>query len=457
LSRERLAVCTKAAAGKTWVLARNANTAVFPKEGPGLAFLDSIAGDKPLFVDAVHAGFASTAAMQIAGVGQTTQAPAGGVIVRDGQGQPIGTFRETAKRLIEQHVPQPTEAEFTSDFESVAASLPSYGIVSVQEITGRRPPEFFQAARDQGKLPVRVRFGKVLTPQTLPPTEAAVAALAAPAQMYRDRWFRAGVIKIYVDGDLGDQTAALFRSYVGSASAGEPLWQPQLLNQWAAALDAAGLQLYFHAVGDRAVRMSLDAIQHAQAQNGRLDARHQITHLHLVSDADLPRFAQLGVIANIQPSFATNISWNTDRALELIGPKRHATMFRFRDMLAAGAELAGGTDTPVVTADQLVTVETAVTRQEPGMPGKPFLPKQRLTRAEAIKLATLSAAKANFLDQESGSITVGKWADFVMLDKNIMNVPAREIHRVRILWTVIEGHDAYVAEQDMPSKLRPSD
>jgi predicted amidohydrolase YtcJ len=105
--------------------------------------------------------------------------------------------------------------------------------------------------------------------------------------------------------------------------------------------------------------------------------RHQITHLHLVSDADLPRFAQLAVIANIQPSFATNISWNTDRALELIGPKRHATMFRFRDMLAAGAELAGGTDTPVVTADQLVTVETAVTRQEPGRPGKPFPPKAK--------------------------------------------------------------------------------
>lgn len=454
LTRERLSDCVKAAAGKLWVLARNANTAVFPATGPELSFWDATT-DKPLYVDAVHSGYANSAAMKQAGVGPATTDPPGGVIVRDNLGRPTGTFRETAKPLVEQRVPKPTEAEFTSDFEAAASRLPSYGIVSVQELTSLRSPEFFEAVQRRGKLPVRVRFGHILDPQAGPPTEHTVTALAAPATTYRDRWLKAGVIKIYVDGDLGDQTAALLAPYTGSKSSGAPLWQPQMLKEWVAALDAAGLQLHFHAVGDRAVRMALDAVEHAQARNDPRDARHQITHLHLVSAADLPRFKQLGVIANIQPSFATDIPWNTERVLELVGPQRHATMFRFRDLLAAGAELAGSTDTPVVSPDPLVTVETAVTRREPDLPGKPFLPDQRLSRAEAMKLATIGGARANLLDEESGSITVGKWADFVMLGSNLLEVPPRDIHKVRVLWTMIEGRDAYIAPEAQP-ELAPT-
>jgi predicted amidohydrolase YtcJ len=307
----------------------------------------------------------------------------------------------------------------------------------------------------RGKLPVRVRFGHILDPQAVPPTEQSVAALAASAKSYSSSWLKAGVIKVFVDGDLGDQTAALLAPYTVSNSSGAPLWQPQMLNEWVAALDEAGLQLHFHAMGDRAVRMALDAVEHAEARNGQRDARHQITHLHLVSDTDLPRFKQLGVIANIQPAFATDITWNTDRILELVGPKRHSTMFRFRDLLSAGAELAGSTDTPIVSPDPLVTVETAITRREPGLPGQPFLPEQRLSTAEAIELATLGGARANLFDAESGSIAVGKRADFIMLGRNLLEVPPRDIHQVQVLWTVIDGRDAYVST-NAPAELKPT-
>lgn len=446
-TRERLSDCVKAAAGKPWILARNANTAVFPAAGPALSFWDAIAPNQPLYVDAVHSGYANSAGMRAAGVGAATTDPAGGVIVRDKLRRPTGTFRETAKPLIEKRVPEATEAEFTSDFDAVAARLPSYGIVSVQELTSLRSPAFFDAAQKRGTLPVRVRFGHILDAQTSPPTQQAVAALAAPAKIYSSSWLKAGVIKIFVDGDLGDQTAALLAPYINSRSSGAPLWQPQMLNEWASALDKAGLQLHFHAMGDRAVRMALNAVEHAQARNGRRDARHQITHLHLVSSADLPRFKQLGVIANVQPSFATDIPYNTERVLDLVGPERHATMFRFRDLMAAGAELAGSTDTPIVSPDPLVTVETAVTRREPGLAGKPFLPEQRLSRAVSIKLATLGGARANLLDGESGSIAVGKRADFIMLGSNLLEVPSRNIHDVQVLWTVIDGRDAYIAPE----------
>lgn len=448
LTRERLLDCVKAAAGKSWVLARNANTAVFPTTGPELSFWNAIAQEQPLYVDAVHSGYANSAAMKAAGVSAATLEPAGGVIVRDKRGQPTGTFRETAKPLIEQRVPQPTEAEFTSDFEAVAARLPSYGIVSVQELTSLRTPAFFDAMQKRGKLPVRVRFGHILDPQTTRPTKKSVAALAAPSRVYKTARLKAGVIKIFVDGELGDQTAALLAPYAASESSSEPLWQPEMLNEWVAALDEAGLQLHFHAMGDRAVRMALDAVEHAQGRNPRRDARHQITHLHLVAAEDLPRFKRLAVIANIQPAFATDIAYNTERLLELVGPQRHATMLRFRDLLSAGAELAGSTDTPIVSPEALVTVETAVTRQEPGLPGKPFIPSQRLSRAEAIKLATLGGARANRLDNESGSISVGKQADFIMLDRNLFEVPARDIHKVRVLWTVIDGREAHVSGID---------
>lgn len=448
LTRERLSDCVRAATGKPWVLARNANTAVLPTMGPELAFWDSIAADQPLYVDAVHSGYANSAAIKAAGVSATTLDPAGGVIVRDELGHPTGTFRETAKPLIEQRVPEPSEAEFTSDFEAAAARLPSYGIVSIQELTSLRTPEFFDAAQTRGKLPVRVRFGHILDPQTTPPDKKSVATLAAPSKIYKSSRLRAGVIKIFVDGDLGDQTAALLQPYVGSRSSGVPLWQPQMLKEWVVALDEAGLQLHFHAIGDRAVRMALDAVEHAQTRNGRHDARHQITHLHLVSAEDLPRFKELGVIANIQPSFATDIAWNTERVLELVGPQRHATMFRFRDLLASGAELAGSTDTPISSPDARVTVETAVTRREPDLPGKPFLPDQSLSRVDAIKLATIGGARANLLDRESGSLSVGKKADFVMFESNLFEVPARDIHKVQILRTVIDGRDAYVAGRD---------
>jgi predicted amidohydrolase YtcJ len=447
LTRTRISDCVKAAHDKTWVLARNANTSVFPAAGPELAFWDSLVRDKPLYVDAVHSGFANSAALAEAGIGSATKDPPGGFIVRDGRGRATGTLRETAKPLVEQQVPKPTESELTRDFEAIASRLPSYGIASVQELTSLRSPGFFAAVQRRGKLPVRVRFGHILDAQTALPTNDAIRILAAPQKEFRDRWLSAGVIKVFVDGDLGDQTAALLAPYVGTEASGAPLWQPQILNAWVAALDAAGLQLHFHAMGDRAVRMALDAVEHAQARNGRRDARHQITHLHLVSTADLPRFRQLGVIANIQPSFATDIPWNTERALELLGPQRHANMFRFRDLLSAGAELAASTDTPIVSPSALATVETAMTRREPGQPGKPFLPEQKLSMAEAIRIATMGGARANLLDAESGSITVGKWADFIMLENDLLQARPRDVHEVKILWTVIEGRDAYISAE----------
>ena len=193
------------------------------------------------------------------------------------------------------------------------------------------------------------------------------------------------------------------------------------------------------------IHMALDAIEHAQQVNGRRDARHQITHLHVIAPGDLPRFRQLGVIANVQPYFAENIDYNTVRARVFLGPTRHAWMFRFRDLLAHGASLAASTDGPVVSPlDPFISIQAALTRSEPNSASPPFLPEQKLTLSEVLTAYTLNSAHANFID-DSGSLEVGNWADFVVLDRDLFSLAPEQIRSTRVLSTVVEGRETYRA------------
>ncbi len=234
---------------------------------------------------------------------------------------------------------------------------------------------------------------------------------------------------------------------IQNGNRGEPNWTQNELNAWSTQLDAAGLQLHFHAMGDRAVHMALNAIEHAQQVNGRRDSRHQITHLHLIASADLPRFRKLGVIANIQPNFGENNEYNTVRALQLLGPERHRLMFRFRDLLQSGAVMAVSTDGPVASPlNPFVSIQSALTREEAGSTAPAFLPEQRLTLPEVLAAYTIGSAYANFLDNESGSLETGKSADFILLDRNLFEIDHESIHRTRVLWSVLEGREVFRSE-----------
>lgn len=442
-TEQAIARCVAASDGKAWVLMANANTAALPAAGMRAGYLDSVERDRPLVVDAIHSSFANSEALRRAGIDTNTPDPVACIIVRDDAGRPTGTLRESAKLMMEAKIPLQSAQEFTSNVRDVLGEMVRHGVVSVQELTSMVPARFYADALEQGWLSTRVRFGQIIQGGDKAPSADELAAYMVTGQRYRSRWLNANTIKLYVDGDLGDQTAALLEGYQGSAGRGDPIWHQEQLDALVTRFDAAGMQVHLHAVGDRAVRMALDAIEQAQRVNGRRDARHQITHLHVIDDQDLARFAQLGVIANVQPYFATNIGYNTDRALELLGPERHRRMFRFRDLRMNGARLAVSTDTPVSPINPMVSIQAAVTRAETGVDAPAFHPEQRLSLAEALEAYTLGGAYANFLDNESGSLEVGKMADFVMLDQNLFEIPTNRIEETRILWTVLEGRDAY--------------
>lgn len=446
-TRDSLAACVTRSAGQPWVLAMNANTTVFPVGGPPGGFLDGFASDRPVVVNALHSTYANTAALALAGVTAATPDPEDGVIVRDEAGRPTGTLVETAQDLVLSHVPRPSPRELAATLAEVFHDLSRNGVVSVQDPTGSHRAPVYADVLAAGGMTARVRLAQVLEwGPDAPALAEGIARFTDTARQHDGAWLNAGTVKIFVDGDLGDRTAALLEPYADSAGGrGQPIWSQEELNAWTAGLDRAGLQMHLHAVGDRAVRMALDAVAHAQSANGPRDARHQVTHLHLVSTADVPRFQALGVIANVQPYFAENIPYNTVRALELLGPERHRLMFRFRDLAAAGAVLAVTSDGTAAAPNPLVALRAALTRRELRSPAAPFIPEQGLTLAEAIAAHTLGGAYANFLEDVSGSLQVGKWADFVMFDRNLFDLEPDDIEEARVLWTVVEGREVYGA------------
>ena len=449
-TRAAISQCVRKAKGEAWVLMTNPNTAVFSSAGPGREFLDSLVSDRPMVINALHSSFANSAALKLAGITASTADPAKGLIVRDENGRPTGTLRETAQDVLYRHVPKPSPSELAAYFRDALAELPGYGIVSVQELSGRARADLYGEALASEWLTARMRHGQMLLGGAeAPPLDEGSELFAETARQYRGRWLNAGTVKVAVDGDLGDHTAALSSPYSdadGKGRRGEPIWTQEELSAWAARLDAAGIQLHFHAMGDRAVHMALNAVEHAQKVNGRRDARHQITHLHLIAPGDLPRFRKLGVVANIQPYFAENIEYNTVLALKLLGPERHRWMFRFRDLLESGAIVAISTDGPVASPlNPFVSIQAALTRSEAGSKEPPFYPEQRLTLSEAIVAYTIAGAYANFLEEESGSLEKGKWADFVLLDRNLFEIDKDQIRDARILWTVVEGKERFKA------------
>jgi len=451
-TRQAITACVKKSSGSRWVLMSNPNTTVFSNERSMREVLDAIELSKPMVINGLHSSFANSAALEVAGITATTASPAKGVILRDAKGEPTGTLLETAQDLLYKHVPKLTKGEVESGFRELLAALPAHGIVSVQELSGTGRSELYASALAKGWLSVRLRHAQMLLGGSeVPPLESGSHAFIETAARHRDRWLNAGAVKIFVDGDLGDRTAALFEPYKGvnpKRERGEPIWTQDALNAWTKKLDAAAMQLHFHAVGDRAVHMALNAIEHARSVNGPRDARHQITHLHVISDEDLPRFRKLRVVANLQPYFAENIAYNTVLALELLGPQRHKTMFRFRDLLSDGAMIAASTDGPVASPlNPFVTIQAALTRQEPGSTEPPFSPEQRLTLPEVLAAYTIGGAYANFLDAESGSLEVGKWADFILLDRNLFDTPAEQIRDTSVLWTVVEGREVFRASR----------
>jgi predicted amidohydrolase YtcJ len=260
--------------------------------------------------------------------------------------------------------------------------------------------------------------------------------------------FRATTVKIMQDGVVENGTAGLLTPYLDAcgcrrADRGLSYLDPDLLDAAVRALDAEGFQVHLHAIGDRAVREALDAVERAQAANGTGDRRHHVAHLQVVHPDDVPRFARLGVTANLQALWAAHEPQMDELTIPVLGPERAAWQYPFADLLAAGTRLCAGSDWPVSSAAPLEALHVAVNRQLPGDDAPPLLPGQALAAADFLAAYTAGSAWVNGAEADTGTLEVGRYADLAVLDADPLAVPADRLGTIAVTATWVEGHEVF--------------
>jgi predicted amidohydrolase YtcJ len=433
-----------------WVLGSGWYMADFPGGTPHRRDLDIAVGARPAFLPNRdgHTAWVSSKALELAGITASTPDPDGGRIERDPDGSPSGSLHEEAMRLVERLIPADTQAEVEAGLLHAQAELHALGITSWQDAIVRPTDHAaYLAVAGRGQLTARV-VGALWWERDW--DERGVEELVARRANGRSGRYGGTSVKIMVDGVLETFTGALLEPYLpvdgGPADrTGILFLEPGLLRRVVPLLDAAGFQVHFHAIGDRAVREALDGVERARAENGRTDGRHHISHIQLIHPADIPRFAALDVVANAQPYWACHEPQMDELTIPFLGPERSAWQYPFRSLLQAGARLAMGSDWSVSTANPLLEMEVAVNRVADISRGAkpPFLPAERLTLEEAIRAFTLGSAYVNHQDDATGSLTVGKLADLIVLDRDLFDRAAGEIGEARVVGTFVEGEPVY--------------
>jgi predicted amidohydrolase YtcJ len=430
-----------------WVVGRGWTPSDFPDNTPHRRVLDTAFPGRPVFLTDRdgHQSLANARALALANVSATTPDPARGVIEREANGVPTGLLKESARQLVARLVPEPTSADIARSLDENMRQAASFGIVLLQDATPRAPEHvvlsLLRAAAKADTLRVRYRAAIPFSPDA---TAATIRRYVALRDSTTGPWLRFGIAKGMLDGTVDAKTAAMLEPYAGSDDTGLPFWPAAVLNRGVTRYDSAGIQVELHAIGDRAVRSALDAYAHAARVNGTTGRRHRVEHVEVPALADLPRFKQLGVIASTQAIFATPDQTTLQNYAPLLGPERSSRANAFKKFDDAGAVQAFGSDHPVFPMDVLLGVYTAVTRQTPdGTPKGGWYSENRITVEAALRHYTKDAAYAAFMEKETGTLEVGKFADFVVLSADILTIPPSALLKTKVLLTIVGGREAY--------------
>ncbi|WP_329490353.1 amidohydrolase [Kitasatospora sp. NBC_01246] len=449
----RVAAFAAAHPDRTWITGGGWSMESFAGGLPTRQLLDSVVPDRPVYlVNRDHHGaWANTRALELAGLTRDTPDPADGRIEREPDGTPSGMLQEGATGLVARLVPPTDAAGRLAGLHRAQELLHSLGITGWQDallgiFNGQPDPsDAYAAAAEAGTLTARVT-GALWWDRNRGADQ--IPELVARREQLTGGRFRAGSVKIMQDGIAENFTAALSTPYLdgcgcATANSGLSFVDPAALCGYVTALDALDFQVHFHALGDRAVREALDAIEVARAANGRRGTRHHLAHLQVVHPSDLPRFAALGAIANIQPLWAAHEPQMDELTIPFLGPERAAWQYPFGGLLRAGATLAAGSDWPVSSPDPIAGIHVAVNRMEPdATDGRVFLPEQRLDLATALAAYTAGSAHVNGHD-DAGSLRTGHLADLVVLDRDFFAAPPEEIAATRVERTYVGGQLVY--------------
>lgn len=452
---------------RPWVLGRGWLYAPFPGGLPTRALLDAVVPDRPAFMGCYdgHTGWVNTAALRLAGIDRETPDPPNGVVVRDAGGKPTGVLKEDAQQLVERHIPVPTEADDRTSVRRALHAMHEQGLTAAQDAwVDLDELAFWRRVHDAGELSLRLRAALVMEPgQTLAEWRDRLDGYEAAAFGLRggDR-LDGGILKGFVDGVIEARTAAMLAPYEDDTSCGMPAWEPGELDAFVAEADRRGWQVELHAIGDRGVRLALDAFEHAAAANGPWTGdphgrgvpagtharRHRVEHIETIDPADIPRFGRLGVVASMQPYHGDPSPNQIDVWAGNIGPERASRAWAWRSIREAGGILAFGSDWPVVPFDPFIALNNAVNRQtKDGQPAGGWLPGERLLVEDALEAGTAGSAYAAFAEHRRGRVAVGRDADLVVLDRDMLAAGPSAIIGTGVRLTVLGGTVVHRSEE----------
>jgi predicted amidohydrolase YtcJ len=451
--RQKIATCIANQPDKEWIIGGGW---LMPAFGPGAkaskTILDELDAERPIYMRSAdgHSGWANSRALEIAGITRDTPDPEDGFIDRDPEtGEAIGSLQEGAMDLVEEHIPSPGPDERRRALEYIRDMLHAYGITSVQEAYAyEQDLVAYEALDKQGRLNLRLITAMLWDNKK---DASQLDDFIRLRERYSSGYIRPTSAKIFVDGVMENYTAVMLEPYlVESGTSGIPMMDPEYMTNIVTRLDKAGFQVHFHALGDGAVRLALDAVEQARLENGPSDHRHHLSHLQVIHPDDMPRFAELGAIANFQPAWAYADEYVVDLTLPFIKPEVAKWMYPIRSVIDAGATVAFGSDWNVSTADPFYQIETAVTRVDALAHDTPPLnPEQAITVAEAIEAFTINAAYVNHQEDTTGSIEVGKFADLVVLSKNLLEIEPQAISDTKVLLTLFAGKPVHGEPTDL--------
>ena len=423
---------------------------LFPdKQWPTREILDRVAPENPVILSRTdgHSVWVNSLVLNLSGISKDTPDPPGGTIVRNKRtGEPTGILKESAQDLIDHTKFKKLSIEEKGKREIQALELAleaarRTGVTSIQHLNNHA--ELFQKFHDQGKLTARVTFNMWLTDNEKTITEYKIMRRKFPQD---GNWIRFGYLKAFIDGTLGSGTALMFEPFNDDPStSGLPQMPYKELEKKVVLCDKKGFQIGIHAIGTKGNHWILNAFEKARELNGIRDSRHRSEHAQILTDRDIPRFAELGVIASMQPTHCI-----TDKrfAEKRIGLNRSKGAYAWKRLLDSGAHIAFGTDWYVEPIDPLEGLYAAVTRKDrAGESGDGWFPDQKLSMEKAIELYTLGSAYAEFMENRKGSIKKGMLADMVIFNRDLMIIPPQDIMKAKVDYTIVGGRIVYKRDQ----------
>ena len=429
-----------------WVQGRGWMYSAFPDNMPHKRYLDEVVPDRPAVMRCAdgHTSWVNSKALALAGITNKTPDPVDGRIVRDSQGEPTGALLEGASSLVSRLIPEPTKEEKLAALRAGMKEAARWGLTCAHGLGGEfEELELFEQINEEGSQTLRLVVAMWIDEPG--PKEKDFEAYARASAKHHDNWLAVRGVKLMLDGVIDSGTGAMLQPYEDQGdNRGKLFWEPEDYKKAVMEFSRRGIQVSTHSIGDRAIRLTLEAYELADRESGHPELRHKIEHAECIAADDIKRFGQRFIIASFQPLHANPDPAWMSAWIKNAGPEREQRAFAWKSVLQAGGHLAFGSDWPVVTINPWPGIQMAVTREDwEGKPQGGWLPGEKITLEQAIYAYTLGGAFALNEENSRGSIEPGKLADLVLLSQNIFEIPANKIKETCPLLTIVGGRIMY--------------